>query len=199
MKTPFKNGQRVWWKDPAGDNSGCRTISCDVQNIRSGTDTENGHELKMVVTDDSGTKSEVYAHELEPLCETTYEELLERERGLRHDMELCILQLLRQNRGRMSLTVPKQNDDEWEEFEFPVTTALYGRHSTDNVDITSIYVEPNHSDIYADGMVAGCPEKGYRLYPEQYSDALWFIVHVLRQQSETDYDKGSISQMEQGR
>ena len=178
MKTPFKKGQRVWWKDPAGKNSGYRTISCDVHRLQE-TEAATKHELKMVVIDDPGTKSEVYAHELEPLCETTYEELLERERGLRHDMELCILQLLRANGGRMSLTVPKQNDDEWEEFDFPVTTALYGRHSTDNVDITSIYAEPNHSAIYADGMVAGCPEKGYRLFPEQYMDALWFIRCVL--------------------
>ena len=179
MKIPFENGQRVWWKDPVGDNSGYRTICCDVQNIRCGTEKENGHEVKIIVANDAGRKTEVFVHELEPVCKLPYEVLVRREKDTRHDMELYILQRLRQNDGRISLKVPKQNDDEWEEFEFPVTTALYGRHSTDNVDITSIYTEPDHSAIYADGQVHGSLEKGYRLYPEQYSDALWFIQCAL--------------------
>ncbi len=184
MKIPFRNGQRVWWKDPAGKDSGYRTITCDVQQRLCDAIKESGEEavredgFMIRVVDEVSTQSEVFTHELEPVCEHTYDSLVRREKELRHDMELHILKCLRQHGGRVSLKLPT-NDDDLEDFEFPVTTALYGRHSNDNVDITDVYVERNHSTIYADGQVDGIVQRGYQLHPEQYSDALWFIVSVL--------------------
>ena len=184
MKTPFKNGHRVWRKDPAGENSGYRTITCDAQQRlcdaikASGEVAVRDDGFMIRVVDEVGVESEVFTHELEPGCEHTYDSLVQREKELRYDMGLHILKCLRQNDGRISLKVP-ENDDDREGFEFPVTTALYGRHSNDNVDITDVYVERHHSTIYADGQVDGVIQRGYQLHPEQYSDALWFIVSVL--------------------
>jgi hypothetical protein len=184
MKTLLKNGQRVWWKDPAGENSGYRTITCDVQQHLCDAIKASGEEavrkdgFMIQVVDEEGAESDVLTNELEPVSEHPYDELVRREKELRHDMELHILQCLRQNDGRVSLKIP-ENDDDCEGFEFPVTTALYGRHSNDNVDITDVYVERNQSTIYADGLVNGVIQRGYQLHPEQYSDALWFIVSVL--------------------
>ncbi len=184
----LKKGQRVWWKDPAGETSGHYTIESDVQKdieeyrALGSNDKEILSDLIILISNESGSEAQVYARELEPLYEGTYGGLVDREGELRRDMLAFILQHLRQNGGRISLKMPETPED-WAAFEFPATTTLYGRHSNDSIDITDVYVEPDYSTIYADGQLNGHGDmmRCYQIHPEHYSDVVWFISCVLTQ------------------
>jgi hypothetical protein len=180
MQISFKNGQRVWWRDTDGDNSGNRTITFGThgrsQDTRDSSDEDItvGSSHKIIVTDDAGKNSEVYVCDLEPVYEGTFHRLWMRQRELRRDMEIAILHYLRQNGGRISLS-----DDDRNNCDFPVTTALCGRDGYDLVEITDAHVAPGSSTIYADGRVSGFMERGYRTSSDNFSDVLCFIQHVI--------------------
>lgn len=182
----YQKGQRVWWNDPAGETSDYYTIASDVQQDIEELRKDGGDEhtipsdLVILLVHDTGGEAEVLVGELEPVYEGTRRELVERESSLRQDMRCFILHHIRRNGGRISLKLP-QKDEDWENFEFPVTSVLYGRHFNDSIDITEVYIEPGCSTIYADGQLNGHGDmqRGYEIYPEHYSDILWFITPVL--------------------
>lgn len=180
----FQKDQRVWWNDPAGETSGYYTIVSDVQKdiqellADGGDDRTVYHDLIVLLKHEQGGETQALVNELESIYEGSLEMLQERETDFQHDMQAFILHHIRQNGGRISLKLP-QTDDDWVNFEFPVTSALYGRHFNDNVDITDVYIQPGYSTIYADGQVEGSKQQGYQIYPEHYSDVLWFIASVL--------------------
>lgn len=180
----FQKDQRVWWNDPEKQTSSYYTIISDVQQDIEQLQAQGGDErtiysdLIIRLKNEQGSEIEALLGELEYAYEGTYLELVTRENELHQDMQSCILHHIRHNGGRISLTLPKTNEER-EHFEFPVTSTLYGKHGTYNVDITDIYIHPGYSTIYADGQIEGKTECGYTIYPDHYSDVLCFISSVL--------------------
>lgn len=180
----FQKDQRVWWNDPAGETSDYYTIVSDVQKdiqellADGGDDRTVYHDLIILLKHEQGGETQALVSELESTYEGSREMLQERETDLQHDMQAFILYHIRQNGGRISLKLP-QTDDDWVNFEFPVTSVLYGKHFNDSVDITDVYINPGYSTIYADGQIEGSKQQGYQIHPEHYSDVLWFITSVL--------------------
>lgn len=183
----FQKGQRVWWNDPEeGIASDYYTITSDVQKDIKELQADGGDERSILcdliiqLLHEGGGETQAQLCELEPIYEGTDEALFERETILHRDMLASILKHLRCNNGRISLQLP-QTEDDWVNFDFPVTSTLYGRHDSDSVDITDIYVNKNSSTIYADGQVDGEMRREYQIHLEHYSDVLWFIKTVLVQ------------------
>ena len=181
----FQRGQRVWWNDPdEGIASDYYTITSDVQKdikelqANSGDDRSILGDLIIRLLHEGGGETQAQLCELESIYEGTDEALFSRENILRQDMRASILKHLRCNNGRITLQLP-QTENDWINFDFPVTSTLYGRHDNDSVDITDIYINKDSSVIYADGQVSGEMRREYQIYPEHYSDVLWFIQAVL--------------------
>lgn len=186
---PFTKGQRVWWNDPFDNNSGYRTILSDVQeHIRENIQwfgeqslLEDG--LVILVSDDAGNKSEVYAHELNYVYEGNYRKLGVRQECLHRDMESYIHQRLHENEGRITLEIDEEerlscdSDDQI----YPIITTLYGKHGDNyNIGITDIYLKSGNQ-IYADGYdtMNGGFEIGFAVTRDQYYDVAFFIASVL--------------------
>lgn len=181
----FQKKQRVWWNDPEGETSDYYTIASDVQKdieelqADGGDDRTIFSDLIIQLFHEQGGETQAHIGELEPVYEGTYDALFNREAALRQDMQAFILQQIRRNNGRITLQLP-QTEDDWENFEFPVTATLYGRHDNDSVNITDVYINQGSSTlIYVDGQVDYNMQRGYQIYPEHYSDVLWFITTVL--------------------
>lgn len=187
-KITFKRGQRVWWNDPVKRTSDYFIIASDVQKdieelLATGGDERTIYsDLIVLLAHAQGGETQARIGELEPLYEGTWEELAKREKNLRQDMQAFILQHIRQNGNRISLKLP-ETDEEWANFDFPVTTTLCGKRFNDSVKMTDVYINPGYSTIYADGQVDGSMQCGYQIHPEHYySDVLWFITSVLNLQ-----------------
>jgi hypothetical protein len=182
----FKKGQRVWWNDPEdGIQSDYYTIMSDVQKdlkelqANGGDDTTISDDLIILLSHKQGGETQACINELDPVYEGEDWELFERESVLQQDMQASILQHLRQNNGRITLQLPSNENDDMEDFEFPVSMILSGRHDNNSVHITDVYINQGNSGIYADGLVDDEKHRGYTICPEHYSDVLLFITLVL--------------------
>jgi hypothetical protein len=106
--------------------------------------------------------------------EKEYFRLLAQEQRIGGRMKDLIIKALKENNGKISFT-PECEDD-----EYPVSATLYGKHDCPVIEISDVYLN-EHDEIYADGYEQQCGilEKGFEIYPEQYSDILHFIGAVL--------------------
>lgn len=113
----------------------------------------------------------------EPL-EYKFAELSDREQQWQQDVKAFLIDMLRKHGGRISF-VPKNKHE-----EYPVTATLYGQHDFPRIDISDLYLSDNGERLMADGFEAeeGFREKrrGFHIEPEQLSDALAFISHILQ-------------------
>lgn len=103
-----------------------------------------------------------------------YNELVNRDHQLKNDIKSLILKTLHENGGRVTFT-PSSNES-----DYPVTSTLYGKNDSPNINITDVYLGEGDS-IYADGVdnVVGGKETDFLIYPEQYSDMMFFLAWVL--------------------
>ena len=116
-----------------------------------------------------------------------YKELTEREQSLRNDMKNFIINAVKAHGGRITYT---PTDDEGDEVylgdKYPVVSTLWGKHDTYSIAVSDVYIkeyEPGHVEIYADGIDQDTEfvKKEFRLYPEQFSDVIHFIVAPIRE------------------
>mgnify|MGYP006982186383 FL=1 len=107
-----------------------------------------------------------------------FKQLSRTEVQLKKDMEAFIKASIKENQGRISLKVV--DGAELESENYPVTSTLYGRHDNPQIRLTEVYLD-KHDNIYADGIDDDTGEKRreFYIYPEHYSDVLFFIGHVL--------------------
>lgn len=110
-----------------------------------------------------------------------FKQLGSTEAQLRKDMEAFIKAAIKENQGRISLTVADATDGtELEREDYPVISTLYGKHDNPQIRLTEVYLD-KHDKIYADGIDDDTGEKRreFYIYPEQYSDVFFFIGHLL--------------------
>lgn len=110
-----------------------------------------------------------------------FRQLINTELQLKKDMEAFIRAAVKESQGRISLTVTESAEgDELEHEDYPVISTLYGRHDNPQIRLTEVYLD-EHDEIYADGIDDDTGEKRreFYIYPEHYSDVLFFIGHVL--------------------
>lgn len=112
------------------------------------------------------------------LLKYTLAELSDREHRWCQDVKAFLIDTLRKHGGRISF-VPKNKHE-----EYPVTATLYGQHDFPRIDISDLYLSDNGEHLMADGFEAeeGFREerRGFHIEPEQLSDALAFISHILQ-------------------
>lgn len=109
------------------------------------------------------------------------EQLINTELQLKKDMESFIKAAVKESQGRISLTVAEGDEcTELEREDYPVISTLYGRRDNPQIRLTEVYLD-KQDKIYADGIDDDTGEKRreFYVYPEQYSDVLFFIGHVL--------------------
>lgn len=110
-----------------------------------------------------------------------FRQLINTELQLKNDMEAFIKAAIKENQGRISLTVAEGAEGgELERADYPVISTLYGRRDNPQIRLTEVYLD-KHDKIYADGIDDDTGEKRreFYIYPEQYSDVFFFIGHVL--------------------
>ena len=107
-----------------------------------------------------------------------FRQLINTELQLKNDMEAFIKAAIKENQGRISLTVAE--GAELERADYPVISTLYGRRDNPQIRLTEVYLD-KHDEIYADGIDDDTGEKRreFYIYPEHYSDVFFFIGHVL--------------------
>ena len=103
------------------------------------------------------------------------------EKKLRSQMKDLIVESLKGNGGRITFT-PENEDD-----EYPVCATLWGKHDSENIEISDVYLD-EQDEIYADGyeQSTGILEKNFTIYSEQYWDVVHFIAAVLEWKQEVE-------------
>lgn len=88
-----------------------------------------------------------------------FKQLSRIEAQLRKDMEAFIKASIKENQGRISLTVAEGAEGaELESENYPVTSTLYGRHDNPQIRLTEVYLD-KHDKTYADGIDDDTGEK----------------------------------------
>jgi hypothetical protein len=100
--------------------------------------------------------------------------LVSKEKRLMEGMKNLIVATLRENDGKILFT-PEDEDG-----EYPVSATLWGKYDNPVIDITEVRLGKQDT-IFAGGIDrnTGIHEKDFEIYPEQYSDVLYFIAAVL--------------------
>ena len=79
--------------------------------------------------------------------------------------------------GQVSLGLTEE--EELDDSNFPVTTALYGKYDTPCIKITNVYLTDGKY-LYADGIDVDTRKKrfGFYIHSEQYADIFQFVGQV---------------------
>ena len=111
-----------------------------------------------------------------------YKELKEREHKLLQEMRDFIIDAIKAKNGRISYVSPDKDDEDMLlEDKYPIISTLWGIHGTYDIAITDVYVKENpigQVEIYANGIDQNMKteQKGFLIYPEQFSDIAYFIT-----------------------
>lgn len=133
-----------------------------------------------------------------------YNELVKREQQLQSDMKNLIINAVEKEGGRIKYAPSEKNDDEdsYKPLEdiYPIITRLYGRKCDYNVAITDVYLDKSEHEkfyIYADGIdTEENDEKTcFQIYPEHYSDILYFIFHPIKNRLQEYAEKRAIKDL----
>lgn len=103
-----------------------------------------------------------------------YYRLSSKKRMIEQKMKSLIISAIKENSGRITLIKEEDEDN------YPLTTILSGKKDIYFISITDAYLD-EHDAIYVDGVDDDtcCVKTAFIIYPEQYSDILYFIGYVL--------------------